>query len=221
MCADKSAGTKLKQSMNLIIIHKNTDMDKSNGKNLLRFALAHEPMAGLLLDDLSRYIPTNSAKNSLSYSPPKHNFADIIYAIPKKWDIAPDVLKEKDATPRQFHDAIIRYSENIQITSDLINRIGKKKSPESWFVITNGRFATRINNELLGNIITNIRADIVAVNADPGLLNKREKIRLTKENNIAGFRRLYSDSAEFVPDTDNWPHHLLIKTHIFMKLFKQ
>ena len=220
MCVGNSAGTQLKQSMNLIIIHKNKVMEESDGKNLLRFALAHEHMAGLLFDGFNKYIPTSGAKDSLSYFPAKRNFADIIYAIPEKWDIAPDVLKAKDAASRQFPDVIIRYSENIQITSDIINRIEKKKSPESWLVVTNGRFATQINDELLGNITADIRADIVAVNANPELLNKREKIRLKNESDIAGFRRIYSDSAEFVPESNDWPHHLLIKTHIFIKLFK-
>jgi len=206
--------------MNLIIIHKNKSSDKGNSNNLLRFALAHEPMAGILLDGFSRCIPWNSGKDSLLCSPAKHIPADTIYAIPEKWDIALDAPQQQEKVPRQFSDAIIRYSENIQITSNLIDRIKKMKSPESWLVVTNGRFATRINNELLGNMLANVRADIVAVNADPELHNQHEKMRLTTESNIAGFRRLYSDSAEFVPSPDDWPHHLFIKTHIFIKLLK-
>jgi lipopolysaccharide/colanic/teichoic acid biosynthesis glycosyltransferase len=206
--------------MNIIIIHKNKNMGQNNGRNVLRFALAHEPMAGLLLDGFRRYIPTSDTKESLSYSSEKHNFADTPYFIPEKWDIAPDVLKAKNAASQRFSDSILRYSEKIQITSNFIKKIETDKSKESWLVVTNGRFATRINNELLGNITADIRADIVAVNVDPQLLDKSEKIRLTKENNIAGYRRLYSDSAELVPEPNEWPHHLLIKTHIFVKLFK-
>jgi lipopolysaccharide/colanic/teichoic acid biosynthesis glycosyltransferase len=206
-------------SMNLIIIHKNEDHKDGKSKNLLRFALAHEPMGGLLLDGISKYIP-GSMKDSLSYTHSKHNSADIIYAVPDQWDIAPDVLMKKTVIPQKCPDDMIRYSENIQITSDIINRIESRKSPESWLVVSNGRFATQINNELFVSIPANIRADIVAVNADPELLNKREKIQLTKDNKIAGFRRLYSDSTEFAPEPDDWPHHLFIKNHIFVKIFK-
>jgi len=206
--------------MNIIIIHKNKNTDKNHGRNLLQFALAHEPMAGLLLDGFGGYIPTSNTKDSLSYSSKKRNFAEITYFIPEKWDIAPDALKAKDAASRQLSDSILRYGENFRITSDLIKKIETNKSQESWLVVTNGRYATRINNELLGNITADIRADIVAINADPQLLNKGEKTQLTKENNIAGFCRLYCDSAEFVPDLHDWPHHLLIKTNIFIKLFK-
>jgi lipopolysaccharide/colanic/teichoic acid biosynthesis glycosyltransferase len=203
--------------MNLIIIHKNKSQQEDNGRNLLRFALAHEPLAGLLLDGFRRCLPKSSARDLLSYCPVKHNFSDVICAIPDQWDIAPDVLGQRVALSQQ---SIIRYSKNIQITSDIINRIERKKSSKSWLVITNGRFATQINSELFGNILTNIRADIVAVNANPDLLNKGEKIRLTQDSNIAGFRRLYSDSTELVPELNDWPHHLLIKTHVFIKLFK-
>lgn len=206
--------------MNLIIIHKNKGSEEDNGKNFLRFALAHEPMAGLLLEGFSRYIPGSSAKDSFLYPPAKHNSADIIYAIPNQWDIAPEILKQNDAASRQFPDTIIRYCENLQITSDIIDRIEIRENQRSWTFVTNGRFATQINNQMFRGILDNVQADIIAVNADPELLNKSEKIRLTKESNIAGFRRLYSDSTELVPDPNDWPHHLLIKTHIFTKLIK-
>jgi len=206
--------------MILIIIHKNKDPKENNSKNLLRFALAHEPMAGLFLDGFGRYISGNRGKDSLLYSSTKHNYADIIYAVPDQWDIASDALKQEDAVPQQFSDVIIRYSRNIQMTSDIISRIERKKSPESWLIVTNGRFATQINNELFTSLLNNVRADIVAVNANPELQSKREKIRLITESNVAGVRRLYTDSMEFIPCPDDWPHHLLIKTHIFIRLFK-
>jgi len=206
--------------MNLIIIHKNKDSQEKNSESLLRFALAHEPLAGFFLDGFNRYIPRSSTKDSLLYSSAKNNLAETIFAIPDQWEIAPDVLKKKNAASQQFSDAMIRYSENIKITSDIISKIERNKSPESWLVVTNGRFATQINNELFGNMLAKVRADIVALNADPELLNEHEKIRLTKESNIAGFRRLYSDSTELVPVPDDWPHHLLIKKHIFTKLIQ-
>ena len=206
--------------MNLIIIHKNKDHKEDKSGNILRFALTHEPMAGLLLDGMSRHIPVVSAEDSLSRAQSKRSSTDVIHAIPDQWDIASDALKKKTVVPHKYPDDIICYSENIQITPDIINRIESRKSPESWLVVSNGRFATHINNDLFVNIPVNIRADIVAVNADPELLNKREKIRLTNDNKIAGFRRLYSDSTEFVPEPNDWPHHLFIKNHVFVKLFK-
>jgi lipopolysaccharide/colanic/teichoic acid biosynthesis glycosyltransferase len=205
--------------MNLIIIHKNEDHKNGKSRNLLQFALTHEPLAGLLLDGMSKYIPGSSAKNPLSYTHSKHNSADIIHVIPGQWDIAFDTHMKKTVAPQQCPNTVIRYDKKIQIAPDIINRIESNKSPESWTVVSNGRFATQINNELFTSILNNIRADIVAVNADCELLNKCEKIRLIQDSKIAGFRRLYSDSMEFVPAPNNWPHHLFIKNQIFVKLF--
>jgi len=190
---------------------------------MMQFALTNEPIAGIVLDGLSRSLCWKSSKSSVLPFFVKCRPVNIIFAIPEKWEIALNALRQQEKILRQpFFDAkdnIICYSENVQITSELMNRIERKSSPESWLAISNGRFATRINNELVGNILTDIRADIVAVNAEPALLSKREKTRLTIEGNIAGFRRLYSDTAEFVTNPNDWPHHLFIKAHAFKKLF--
>jgi lipopolysaccharide/colanic/teichoic acid biosynthesis glycosyltransferase len=55
-------------------------------------------------------------------------------------------------------------------------------------------------------------------NAEPELLDGQEKLRLTLHGNVAGLRRLYSDSLEFCPVPDDWPHHIFIKADIFSKL---
>jgi lipopolysaccharide/colanic/teichoic acid biosynthesis glycosyltransferase len=206
--------------MNLIIIHKDKSPKENTHKNLLRFALAHQPMAGLFLDGFNRYLPGSSTNDSPLYSAAHDHSADIIYAIDDQWDIAEDESKQKNSSSRQFNHSMIRYSENLQIPSDIINRIEIGKNQKSWSTVTNGRFATEINSKLFGAILNNIQADVIAINSDPGLLDKCEKIRLTKEGNIAGFRRLYSDSMEFVPCPNDWPHHLLIKNYTFTKLFE-
>jgi len=99
-----------------------------------------------------------------------------------------------------------------------MNKIEQKYPPESWLVLTNGRFAAKISHKLLGGILSNIRADVLAVNARPELMSEREKMRITIDGNIAGFRRLYSDAAEFTAPADEWPHHLFVKAHVFKKL---
>ncbi len=207
--------------MNLIIIHTNKS-STNNSDNMLQFALANEPVAGIILDGLSRILCRNISKSSVLPLMVKGCPANIIYAIPEKWEVALDTLQQQEKAQRQrffyARNNIIRYRESVQITSDIVHKIEKKNSPKSWLVLSNGRFATQINNELLGNILTDIQADIVAVNAEPELLSKREKTRLTTEGNIAGFRRLYSDSSEFVPNCSDWPHHLFIKAHTLKKL---
>ena len=105
---------------------------------------------------------------------------------------------------------IIPYTENVRIYPEFL----QKTKRNSWLVISNGRFATQIDSELLNKVLAKIQADVVAVNVVPELLGKRERMRLTTQGKVAGFRRLYSDSAELAPISTDWPHHLFIKTTI-------
>ncbi len=59
------------------------------------------------------------------------------------------------------------------------------------------------------------------VNVEPDLLGKREKMRLTAQGRVAGFRRLYCDSAELAPVSTDWPHHLFVKTSIINQLLTE
>jgi len=196
--------------MNLIIIHKNNPPvagAKSSSDNLLRFALANEPIAGVVLDGLSRCL--HWGRNG-----------KIVCAIPEKWNVKSHVPRLKT----------IPYTENVPIFPELACRrpgfLWKAKR-DKWFVISNGRFATQIDNHLLNKLLVKIQTDIVAVNVEPDLLGKREKMRLTVQGKVAGFRRLYCDSVELAPflymnqadacSTD-WPHHLFVKTSIINQL---
>ena len=173
--------------MNVIVIHKNKDSTTSSADGLLRFAISTEPIASVILDGLSR---------SLCWG----RTGRIFCAIPEDWDIEPQA-----STLR-----IIRYRENVPICFEALRKTGRN----SWFTISNGRFATQINNELLNKVLANTKADVVAVNAEPELLAYREKVRLTAQERVAGFRRLYSDSAEPASVPTDWPDHLFIKTKV-------
>jgi len=183
--------------MKLIIIHKNSIT--SDGDNLLRFALSSEPTAGVILDGLSKCL---CLPHSIRRPPAILRGWDhkIICAIPEEWGIEPLVNKLM----------IIPYTENVPIYSEFL----RKTKHDSWLVVSNGRFATQIDNEILNKVQAKIQADVVAVNVEPELLSNRERIRLTTQGKVAGFRRLYSDSAEFAPTSTDWPHHLFIKTAI-------
>ncbi|MCH7557419.1 MAG: sugar transferase [Planctomycetes bacterium] len=211
--------------MNLIIIHKNNPPvagAKSSGDNatlrstslrstsLLRFALANEPIAGVVLDGLSK---------SLRWGRNGKN----VCAIPEEWNVKSHVPRLKT----------VSYTENVPIFPEFLRKAtcgratcGRAKR-DKWFVISNGRFATQIDSQLLNKLLVKIQADIVAVNVEPDLLGKREKMRLTAQGKVAGFRRLYCDSAELFPLYESsrclpvftdWPHHLFVKTSIIDQL---
>jgi lipopolysaccharide/colanic/teichoic acid biosynthesis glycosyltransferase len=68
-----------------------------------------------------------------------------------------------------------------------------------------------MNIELLDKVLAETQADVLAVNSRPDLLAYREKVLLTAEGKVAGFRRVYTDSVEPTPMPSNWPHHVFVK----------
>lgn len=188
--------------MNLIIIHKNNPPvadAKSSSDNLLRFALTNEPIAGVVLDGLSKSL--RWGRNGKK-----------VCAIPEEWNVKSHVPRLKT----------VPYTENVPIFPEFRRKASLsglwKAKRDKWFVISNGRFATQIDSQLLNKLLVKIQADIVAVNVEPDLLGKREKMRLTAQGKVAGFRRLYCDSAELAPVSTDWPHHLFVKTSIIDQL---
>ena len=173
--------------MNLIVIHKNKNSTTSSGNDLLRFAISSEPVAGVVLDGLSKHLCLDGDANAT-------------VAIPERWS-----NKTRAATPKT-----IAYTKNVPICSELL----RKTKRNSWLIISNGRFATHVDGELLYKVLAGIQADVVAVNVEPELLGKQEKVRLAAQGKVAGFRRLYSDSAEPAPVPADWPHHIFVKTNV-------
>ena len=205
--------------MNLICIHKSAS---NNHEDLLRFALTGEPVAGLVLNGLSRCL---SPRDERPTSPEDFKGLDVgktVFALPEEWKFNPDESRDQDETGR--HDvsgarpALMYYRKNILVPFEheiVSERDGVRKP---WFILSNGRFATRIDIALLERVLSSIKADVVAVNADPKLLGEREQVRLTAEGKVAAFHRVYTDSAEFAFATPDWPHHLLMKTSILERI---
>ncbi len=192
-------------TMNLIIIHKNRNLQAAGGDGLLRFAISGEPIAGVVLDGLSRGMSRDHNGVSLWRRLAGQGRGGTICAVPDDWGIEPRTTQTAD---------VVSYAEKVPICSRFLRRAGR----ESWFVVSNGRFATRINSELLAKMLAEIPADVVAVNAESELLAARERVRLTAQGKVAGFRRLYDDSAELASFPSDWPHHLFINTGVLQRV---
>jgi lipopolysaccharide/colanic/teichoic acid biosynthesis glycosyltransferase len=180
--------------MNLIIVHKNKLAGintADTGESLLKFALTDETIADVLLEALNK---------CLSYGRNGKTF----YTVPGEWQIESDACRLEK----------VSYIENIPIPPEFL----QKAKGQSWLAVSDARFATQIDNELLSKLLANSQADVIAINVKPELLGKQEKMRLTAQGKVAGFRRLYYDSAQPAPILENWPHRLFIKTDIFEKL---
>lgn len=182
--------------MNLIIIHKNNPPGTNTANssdNLLRFALADEPLAEVVLDGLSRCLHLDCNR-------------PVLCAVPEEWKVESHSAGLKTVT----------YVDNVPICRDVL----KKAKRNIWLVISNARFAAQVDVQLLNKLLAKNQADVVSLNVEQNLSNRREKMRLTTQGKVAGFRRLYSDSIEAAPVSNNWPHHLFIKTDVFEQLLE-
>jgi lipopolysaccharide/colanic/teichoic acid biosynthesis glycosyltransferase len=172
--------------MNLIIIHKIENSERDGGNGFLRFAISSEPVASVVFDGLTRSV--HSGKD------------EVVCAIPKEWGI------EQVATGLR----IAPYAADISTCREIV----QKSKQDQWLVVSNGRFATQMNSKLLEEVLDNVRADVVAITVKPELLAYHEKMRLTAQGKVAGFRRLYTDCAEPQAFPVDWPHHVFVRTSV-------
>lgn len=211
--------------MKLIIIHKKsapvTDAENS-GSDPLKFALASQPIADLILGGLCGCLPWDGNRHSVSRFSAKRSTSRTVCAIPEEWGEQLQALQHRNGTQqRSFFNTdlnIISYAESVPIPSEFVPGAGQNDAASSWFDICNGRFATQTDRALLDRVLDGVRADVLAANVEPELLGEREKVRLTTQGRIAGFRRLYSDSAEFAPVPSDWPHHLFVKIDVLAQV---
>jgi lipopolysaccharide/colanic/teichoic acid biosynthesis glycosyltransferase len=175
--------------MELIIVHKNKNSTTNSSNGLLQFAISNEPITSVVFDGVSKNLCLDGDTSAL-------------LAIPGEWDIKCCITEPKIK--------IEGYSEGVRFSSQHLRKI--KRHP--WFIISNGRYTTQINRELLDKVLGGIHADVVTVNVELGLLAYRERVRSTTQGKVAGFRRLYSDLVAPASFPKDWPHHLLVKTNV-------
>ena len=159
--------------MNLIVIRQNRNFSPNSTGNLLRFAVCSEPLANITL----------SCLNGNSY--PQSNNG--IIAIPQHW--AGQTTKGKSG--------IIYYKDKLPVPFGATNRLKAKQ----WFIVSNGRFVTRIDHQWLCKVLAELHADVVAVNVLPQLQAGQEKVLTNSQGKLVGFRRFYNDLAQ--PSTDS------------------
>ena len=176
--------------MELIVIHEHKGGPDYNS-DLLRFALSSEPVASVTLAGLGRSCRFGSRKT-------------ICIAVPAQW-----ALQSCKVGPR-----IISYEQN-EVTCC---RKRTEYAKNDWFVISNGRFVTSAHWQWLRDVLNSVAADVVTVNMSASLAAYREKVRLTPDSNVVGFRRWYLDSAQPAEVPSDWPHHVFIRTNVLANL---
>jgi len=202
--------------MNLILLHKNCA--DSGGSSLLQFAMSDEPVRRVVLDGLSGCFHQDDERASARRFSGRRAGSRILFAIPKEWGIEPDRIEHQDETRRcsgfGAGAKVILYGENVPVGAELPSRSKRDEIRNSWLAVSNGRFAARLDTRLLEKVLVGARADVVAVNIESDLLGEGERVRLTTEGKVAGFRRVYSDSAEFGFIPADWPDHLFISSSV-------
>jgi len=171
--------------MNLIVIH-----DQSSGQHngsLLQAALRTETIAEILLQGLvGAYSVLTQTKL-------------VRLAIPQAWA----------GHPCPTEPRITYYSQNLQLN---LSELAPGRTNQ-WLVISNGSLVTKLDYKWLAQVLASFNADLIAVNVEPQLMAFREKVRVTSSGTIAGFRRLYADSAHPSPLGRDWPCHLFLKVN--------
>jgi lipopolysaccharide/colanic/teichoic acid biosynthesis glycosyltransferase/acetyltransferase-like isoleucine patch superfamily enzyme len=176
--------------MELIVIHERRG-DSGNNEGLLRFVLSSEPVASVTLAGLGSSCRFGRRKT-------------VCIAIPAQWGV-----KSRKVRPR-----IINYEQN-EVTC-CRNQNGYVNN--DWFVISHGRFVTSAHWQWLYEVLNSVAADVVTVNMSASLAAYREKVRITPDNNVVGFRRWYLDSAQPAEIPSDWPHHVFIRTNVLTNL---
>ncbi len=78
-------------------------------------------------------------------------------------------------------------------------------------ILSNARYIFDFNTEPLASICNNIHSDIVTIEIDQNLSGFREKFTFDSNGNIAGIRRVFSDSIVTTSVPKEWPHIIYIQ----------
>jgi hypothetical protein len=164
--------------------------------HLLRYALSTPPLYRVVWDGLQhlRHCPEHDRwAKRIGWTKP----AESLWVLPGRWQT------DLGTVPRHaiFYDDRLAFELPQQ----------HKRGRDSWCLLANGRFSAHVNPQLLGRFLETTEADVVAVTAAPDLLAGRERLRLTPDHEIAGYRRLYADALSPAPMPREWPPYVCIR----------
>jgi lipopolysaccharide/colanic/teichoic acid biosynthesis glycosyltransferase len=175
--------------MHLVVVRKSTNSSESGSDSLLRLAFSCGPLTDVVIGGMS---VCDLRKT------------DVIIAMPEEWEKAGSIDNHQ----------VLFYDGKVSVPQAYLSRRGK-----SWFVISDGKFFTKIDSKLLYETIATIDSDVIAVDIEPRLSAGHEKILTDPKQNLIGFRLLYTDAVQASPIPSDWPHHLIIRSDIISRLF--
>lgn len=180
---------------------------EGSGGQWLRFALNRETLASRLIETAYQgYVHrTRCTRYYIENVPLVGAEAKPYWCVPESWG-----SQQTQTVPR------LSYGKEGLPTQAL----PRSSSSDDWIVLSDGRYANQLNKDLLQTALDRTDADVVAVHARPDLVGYRERMLVTEDHRLAGMRRFYEDSIEYQPFSRCQPHHLLIRSQVFMKLIQ-
>ena len=181
----------------LIVLRHGRPGGRGADPDLLAYGLSTAPLNRIALEALSQ--PPYGVDTRLRLTRRADDAAarNTLWVIPGQWQAAlPRTSGRKDSRV-----------EAGGIDPNVLHVI----AGHPWLAISDGRFVTRVSRRRLEQGLAGTTADAIAILADPELAAYRERVRLTQQGQLVGYRRLYRDSTEPVPLPSDWPHHLFMK----------
>jgi len=94
---------------------------------------------------------------------------------------------------------------------DLVGTGVVDSAEAGWVALRNGRYALELREKVIEEALRLARADVVVVTVDPERRAYREKLRVTSDGTLLGFRRLYRDEVVPAVVPEEWPHLLFVR----------
>lgn len=184
--------------MRVVVVRDAVNGEDRGGADVFEYALSTDPLRSVILDGarrLSYSAPGQQAISKLLGPMTPENF---LWVMPQSWRSRLDVHSEE--------------MTSFVADGKLDPRLLERSHRSSWTAISNGRFAAHISGPLLEQVLRASDADALAITVAPELLAYRERVRMTQQGELVGYRRLYRDAAEPMPLPSDWPHHLFISS---------
>ncbi len=163
-----------------------------DGDPVLRFALGHPVLAAMIAGRCAVQAGLGRER------------ARVRWILPERWTV----------------DAAAAASVEISRDWPLRPSQSGSSAEQGWTALSNGRFCTHVNPQLVRQVREATSASVVALYASPGLQGYHEQTLLAGDASVVGFRRFYEDSVEPVPMPRAWPHRLLIRTAEVSRAFQ-
>jgi len=169
--------------MNYVIFQEDTSLPKRT--DVLRFALSDEFLRGIIIRGFRKCLKGFGGGRNLAL------------ALPQTWNPKLDT----DKVP------LYPYTKTIPLP------VGPARNHNgtTWMIISQGRYITQTDHKWCRQILQQSQADVFLINVNPELNAYQEKIKVIANGQVAGFRRIYADSAQTTSVPDDWPHLVVVK----------